>query len=551
MFAWFFNLRTKVKLIILSGFLMACTVAVAITGYMANVSSIYAAENISVILNRSFQRVYNASMAMQKLDEEVLTFLSQDTSNSPNAVDQFSRKIEASVQSYLEFIDIMNPNKVGDLDTDAEYKASILRLKQGAEQLSQNFSQVVDLLATNKYKTFTKYLKEVRPLLMSALKEFGYLNQSQVALVIKISNESASVTPLYIGGAVTSIALILGFLISYMIGNYLTHCVQRQHTFMSSMQNGNFDFRIKDHYNDDFGMIIENIRQMRNHLNEALSSVLNNTERTQDTLAKVSASSMSIVHASEECQGKTLTVAAASEEMVSTTQDIAKNCEDASSVANTTKEIIDKGVGIVQHSIDSIREQSRLIQANSLAVDKVAKQSMAINAIVSTIDEIAAQTNLLALNAAIEAARAGAAGRGFAVVADEVRALASRTASSTKEIAQMVSDIQHDAAEASSSINDSVISMETTSQETASVEQLMHDIVEHINMVTTQITQIASAAEQQSAASNEISANIHSITQVSQGINDSAHENDQIIRETTENLEDLQRSLAFFKIAQR
>ena len=137
------------------------------------------------------------------------------------------------------------------------------------------------------------------------------------------------------------------------------------------------------------------------------------------------------------------------------------------------------------------------------------------------------------------------------MVADEVRALASRTSASTKEIAAMVADIQKDAATASDSINQSVVNMERTSEDTAEVESTMKDMLSHIDNVNSQITQIASAAEEQTTATNEISQHIHDISGIAQDVNNVASSSQGLMNDTFNALTDLRESLAYFKTAKR
>lgn len=177
----------------------------------------------------------------------------------------------------------------------------------------------------------------------------------------------------------------------------------------------------------------------------------------------------------EETTNNTSMVAAAVEEMASTINEIAQNSENARSIS-----------------------QDAVSQANSASakVNDLGEAANAISAVTETITEISEQTNLLALNATIEAARAGEAGKGFAVVANEIKELAKQTADATAEIKQKIEGVQ-------GTTNETVHEIE-------SIGSVIHDINDII-------ATIATAIEEQSAATNEISSNV---TQASQGIED-------------------------------
>jgi methyl-accepting chemotaxis protein len=151
------------------------------------------------------------------------------------------------------------------------------------------------------------------------------------------------------------------------------------------------------------------------------------------------------------------------------------------------------------------------VDESAVKVAELGAKGEQIGAIVETIDDIAEQTNLLALNAAIEAARAGEMGKGFAVVADEVRKLAERSGRATKEIAQLIGEVQHGTSDAVAAMSAGSAEVETGlaigqrgSESVREISEAARARDEALDRVFTALTAIASAASQVTDASDDI-----------------------------------------------
>jgi len=223
-----------------------------------------------------------------------------------------------------------------------------------------------------------------------------------------------------------------------------------------------------------------------------------------------------MVAGAEDVASQAITVATASEEMSATSGDIAQNCMLAAEGADRANEAAAHGAAVVEKSISVMQRIAERVQASAQTVEGLGARSDQIGSIIGTIQDIADQTNRLALNAAIEAARAGEQGRGFAVVADEVRALAERTTKATREIDQMIKAIQQETKTAVSAMEEGVAEVEQGTEEAARSGEALRRIQDEINAVNLQVQQIATAAEEQTATTSEISSNIHQITSIAQ-----------------------------------
>jgi methyl-accepting chemotaxis protein len=211
---------------------------------------------------------------------------------------------------------------------------------------------------------------------------------------------------------------------------------------------------------------------------------------------QLEASAGTLTSTAERAQQLTTTVAAASEEASTNVRSVASATEEMASSINEIGRQVQDSARMAGEAVDQARKTND-------RVSELSKAAARIGDVVELINTIAGQTNLLALNATIEAARAGEAGRGFAVVASEVKALAEQTAKATGEIGQQITGIQ------------------TATQDSVSAIKEIGGTIEKLCEIS---STIASAVEEQGAATQEISRNVqqaaHGTQQVSSNITD-------------------------------
>lgn len=354
---------------------------------------------------------------------------------------------------------------------------------------------------------------------------------------VKKSEFFAAYNTLKITIAVIVGVILLGsVLISYIVIRRLFQPFNHMHDLLVEVAQGNGDLtrRLDYRKNDEIGDMSASFNTFMDKLHAIIGQVASTTGQLAAASLQVQDSSSHIARGTDLVAQQSATVATASEEMTTTSSEIARNCLQAADEAQQATESAHNGRDIVEQTISKMNRVSEQVMAAAKTVESLGQRSDEIGEIIGAIEDIADQTNLLALNAAIEAARAGDQGRGFAVVADEVRALAERTTKATRRIAEMITAIQKETDTAVISIKQGVDEVEAGACEARRSGTALGDILRLIDALTQQINQIATAAEQQTSTTCEISSNIHQITGVvhdtAKGTQDAAEASIQLNR---------------------
>ncbi|MGR5076463.1 methyl-accepting chemotaxis protein [Photobacterium swingsii] len=337
--------------------------------------------------------------------------------------------------------------------------------------------------------------------------------------VIVIDHDSV-VAPLYTSLYeqlfTTLLAVIVCVFLFNMLCAYLFKPLQQVSGALALIAQGGGDLtqRIDIDTNDEVGDLARNFNRFVASLQTLIGHIraqgeeLNHTSEAAERRAEQSALELN------RQQDEITLVATAVTEMASATQEIASHAEQTARAAQDSTSHTTSGHALVTQSRESINNLATEVNEATQVIGELNSHAQGINSILSTIQGIAEQTNLLALNAAIEAARAGEQGRGFAVVADEVRVLSQRTHTSTEEIQSMIATLQTTTSKAVGLMETSTqlaqCSVDDADQATAALDQISGSVASISDMAT----QIATAAEEQTHVTDEITQNTTTIKDV-------------------------------------
>jgi len=229
-----------------------------------------------------------------------------------------------------------------------------------------------------------------------------------------------------------------------------------------------------------------------------------NAQETAKSINDLSESINSLAEGSGQQSESVKKAVASISQVAETLTDVAAGADKAALGARQAAESAQTGAENSRQTLSGMDKIKDSTGEVTRKIEELGARSAEIGKIVAVIDDIAAQTNLLALNAAIEAARAGEQGRGFAVVSDEVRKLAERTATATKEIADLITNVQKGVQEATRVMEGGNTAVSEGYNLAVKAGQSLEEILRISSQVNVEINQISLKAQQVNAATNEL-----------------------------------------------
>jgi twitching motility protein PilJ len=249
---------------------------------------------------------------------------------------------------------------------------------------------------------------------------------------------------------------------------------------------------------DSMNYAVLEMRTLVQQINAASDQVATESEGTRE---KTTALQAQTGQQSEEIGTATESIVSMAKSM----EQLSESADGSAEVANGSVQLAKQGTEAVTSTITGMNNMRDKMQETGKRIKRLGESSQQIGEIVGLIDDIAEQTNILSLNASIQAAMAGEAGRGFAVVADEVQRLAERSAEATKQIADLVSNIQADTNEAVTSMEEATREVVENTRLADEAGRALGEIETVSEELSTLITAMANTARQQSEEATGVS----------------------------------------------
>ncbi len=355
-------------------------------------------------------------------------------------------------------------------------------------------------------------------------------------------------SPSHVSFTVIAVAILASLSTGLIMARIISSTTRSTVEAIGEVSKGDLTRQITVQSHDEIGDMGGRLNAFVDNLRRIMVHIMEDTDQVNSAAASMQVAVEQAIAAFEEIATQLNSIAVASEELSSTSEEIAKNCTVAAEGSARSNEAVKAGGVIIDETVGVMKTIAERVKGLSHFVQSLGSRSDQVGQVVGFINDIADQTNLLALNAAIEAARAGEHGKGFAVVADEVRKLAERTTEATREIASTIEAMQTETKAIVGSIEESVRGVEIGTEKAEKSKDFLKDIASQIDMVNTQINQIAVAVEEENATTNQTSHHIVQVSSVMSETSRKIHETAPAAQQVAKVAEALENMVRQFKV---
>ncbi len=350
---------------------------------------------------------------------------------------------------------------------------------------------------------------------------------------------------------ITAFGLILCLIFVIVVPTWVSRVLNQVIDRVNHIADGDGDLtvRLPDDSRDEFGRLGNAFNRFIGKLEVLIKDVAQSSEKIASTVDEVAQVASQTSQSIQRQQIETDQISTAVHELSMTSQEVAQNASEAARATRDADAQAAEGQEYVEQTVRGIYELAEKVEAANVMMDQLGSDSENIGKVLDVIHGIAEQTNLLALNAAIEAARAGEHGRGFAVVADEVRTLAHRTQESTHDIQNMIERLQSGARDAVAAMDLGRKLAHDSTEQSQKTQDALQAVTSAIASIADMNSQIANAAQAESAVAEEVNVNVSTVSTIAQENADGALHTERSSEEMARLAADLQALISRFKVS--